>query len=144
MNILYTLTIHFIRYWLIPGWRPFHLQNCLNSYRFNKVLEIFVRDFGPYWHNSVTQLLEICQLHMWSPHPPPLRPPKVQRCCIKLGTVFYLFIFMYAYIYLFILSAVVILKTPLWDDCEMGCYPSEYVSAVVIKWWKWVTTLGRL
>ncbi|KAG8536220.1 hypothetical protein GDO81_026873 [Engystomops pustulosus] len=47
----YTLTGHFIRYnMLVMGWTPFCLQNCLNSswHRFNKVLEAFLRDFGPY------------------------------------------------------------------------------------------------
>ncbi len=31
---------------------------------FNKVLETFLRDFGPYWHDSITQLLQICRLHI--------------------------------------------------------------------------------
>ncbi len=47
----HTLTCHFIRYTLlVPGWTPFCLQNCLNSswHIFNKLLEIFLRDFGPY------------------------------------------------------------------------------------------------
>ncbi len=44
---------------------PFCLRNFLNSssHRFNKVLETFLRDVGPYWHDSITQLLQICQLH---------------------------------------------------------------------------------
>ncbi len=51
---------------LVPGWIPFFLQNGLNSswHRFNKVLETFLRDFGPYWHDSITQLLQICLLHI--------------------------------------------------------------------------------
>ncbi len=55
----HTLTGHFIRYTLLVlGWTPFFLQNCLNSlwHRFNKVLETFLRDFGPYWHDNITQL----------------------------------------------------------------------------------------
>ncbi len=34
----------------VLGWTPFCLQNCLNSswHRFNKVLETFFRDVGPY------------------------------------------------------------------------------------------------
>ncbi len=51
MHYGHTLTGHFIRYTLlVPGLTPFCLQNCLNSswHRFNKVLEIFLRDFGPY------------------------------------------------------------------------------------------------
>ena len=50
-SFLYTLTGHFIRYTLlVPGWTPFCLQNCLNPswHRFNKVLETFLREFGPY------------------------------------------------------------------------------------------------
>ncbi len=65
---IYTLTGHFIRYTLLVlGWTPFCLQNCLNSsrHRFNKVLETFLRDFGPYWHDSITQLLQICRLHIY-------------------------------------------------------------------------------
>ncbi len=59
-----TLTGLFIL--LVPGWTPFWLQNCLNSlwHRFNKVLETFLRDFGPYWHDSITHLLQICRLHI--------------------------------------------------------------------------------
>ena len=46
---------------LLEGWTPFCLQNCLNSllHRFKKVLETFLRDFGPYWHDSIMQLLQI-------------------------------------------------------------------------------------
>ncbi len=45
---------------------PLCLQNCLNSscHRFNKVLETFLRDFGSYYHDSITQLLQICRLHI--------------------------------------------------------------------------------
>ncbi len=44
-------TGHFIRYTLLVwGWTPFCLQNCLN--------------FGQYWHDSITQLLQICRLHI--------------------------------------------------------------------------------
>ncbi len=63
----YTLTGHFIRYTLLVlGWTPFCLQNRLISswHRFNKVLETFFRYFGPYWDDSITQLLQICQLHI--------------------------------------------------------------------------------
>ncbi len=63
----HTLIGHFIRYTLlVPGWTHFCLQNCLNSswHRFNKVLETFLRDFGSYWHDSITQFLQICRLHI--------------------------------------------------------------------------------
>ncbi len=51
---------------LVPGWTPFCLQNCFNSlwHRFNKMLKTFLRDFGPYWHDSIMQLLEICRLQI--------------------------------------------------------------------------------
>ncbi len=67
IQCLYTLIGHFIRYTLlVPGWTPFCLQNCLNSswHRFNKVLETFLWDLCPYWHNNITQLLQICRLHI--------------------------------------------------------------------------------
>ncbi len=59
------------------GLDPFCLQNCLNSswHRFNKVLETFLRDFCPYWHDSIMQFLQICRLHIheanlpFPPHP---------------------------------------------------------------------------
>lgn len=50
----------------------FSLQNCLNSscHSFNKVLETFLRDVGPYWHVGVTQFLQICQLLIPDVNPP--------------------------------------------------------------------------
>ncbi len=77
---VYTLTGHFIRYTLlVPGWTPFCLQNCLNSlwHRFNKVLETFLWDFGPYWHDSIMQLLQICRLHIHDVNLPFHHIPKV-------------------------------------------------------------------
>ncbi len=76
----YTHTGHFIRYTLlVPGWTPFCFQNCLSSswHRFNKVLETFLRDFGPYWHDSITQLLQICRLHIHDANLPFHYIPKV-------------------------------------------------------------------
>ena len=67
----YTLTGHFIRYTLLVlGWTPFCLQNCLNPswYRFNKVLETFLREFGPYWHDSIMQLLQILWIRIRISH----------------------------------------------------------------------------
>ncbi len=76
----YTLTGHFIRYTLLlPGWTHVCLQNCLNSswHRFNEVLKTFLRDFGPYWHYSITQLLQICRLHIHDANLPFHHIPKV-------------------------------------------------------------------
>ncbi len=79
---IYTLTGHFIRYNLLaPVWTHFCRQNCLNSSwdRFNKVLETFLRVFGPYWHDSITQLLQICTSMMRIS-----RSSTSQRCFIGL------------------------------------------------------------
>ncbi len=76
----HTLTDHFNRYTLlVPDWTHFCLQNCLNSlwHRLNKVLETFLRDFGPYWHDSITQLLQICRLHIHDANLPFHHIPKV-------------------------------------------------------------------
>ena len=81
----YTLTSHFIRYsLLVLGWTPFFLQNCLNSlwHRFNKALKTFHRGFGPYWHDSIMQLLQICCLHIHDVNLPFHHIP--QRCSIGL------------------------------------------------------------
>ncbi len=78
---------HFIRYTLlVPGWTPFCLQNCLNSSwrRFNKVLETCLRDFGPYWHDSITQLLQICRLNIQDVN---LRSTTSQSCSIDWDLV---------------------------------------------------------
>ncbi len=80
----HTLTGHFIRYTLlVPGWTPFCLQNCLNSSwnRFNKVLETSLRNFGSYWHDSITQLLHICRLHI---HDVNLPFHHIPKCSIGL------------------------------------------------------------
>ncbi len=70
---IYVCTVYIHTYWPLyqvhlasTGLDPFCLQNCLNSswHRFNKVLETLLRDFGPYWHDSITQLLQICRLHI--------------------------------------------------------------------------------
>lgn len=51
---------------LVSGWTPFCLHNCLNSSRhwFNKVLGTLLGNSGPYWHDSTTQLLQICWSHV--------------------------------------------------------------------------------
>ncbi len=45
------------------------------------MLETFLRDFGPYWHESMTQLLLICRLHIHDANLPFHRIPK---CSIGL------------------------------------------------------------
>jgi len=65
MRKLLTFTSCFVRYTsLVPCWTTLCLQNCLNFswYKFKNVLQTFLRDFGSYWHNSVTLLLQICRL----------------------------------------------------------------------------------
>lgn len=39
------------------------LSALILKYKSNKLLETFLRDFGPCWHDDITQLLWICQLH---------------------------------------------------------------------------------
>lgn len=45
---------------------PLRLQNSSNSWwhRFNEGLETFLTDHNPYWHDSITRLTQICQLHI--------------------------------------------------------------------------------
>lgn len=53
---------HFIRYTLlVPGWTYSCFQSCFISswHRFKKVLETVLVGLGPYWHGSITQLLQI-------------------------------------------------------------------------------------
>lgn len=46
------LTGHFIRctFFLLLAWAPVDIQNCLSNlwHRFNKLMESFIRVFGPY------------------------------------------------------------------------------------------------
>ncbi len=44
---------------------------------YNKVLETFLRDFAPYWHDSITQLLQICRLLIHDVNLPFHHIPKV-------------------------------------------------------------------
>lgn len=48
-----------------PALTYFHFPNHLNSWwhGFNNVLDTFLRGFSSYWHDSIRQLLEICQLY---------------------------------------------------------------------------------
>lgn len=62
-----SLTGHFLNQtMLVLGWMPFCLQSFLklSCHTFNKVLEKFLRYFGPHWHDSVTQVLQIYRLHI--------------------------------------------------------------------------------
>ncbi len=71
--------------WSLDVTRSYRLKgNCLNFswHRFNKVLETFLRDFGPYWHDSITQLLQIYRLHIHDANL--LWFTKSQRCSIGL------------------------------------------------------------
>lgn len=64
----YTLAGHFIRRILLVGWWDhFCLKNCLNSshHTFTKVLETFLRDLISCCHDSITYLLQMCQLHIY-------------------------------------------------------------------------------
>ncbi len=125
----HSLTGHFIRYTLLVlGWTPFCLQNCLNSswHRFNKVLETFLRDFGPYWHDSITQLLQICRLHNQYIYGTGIsRSTTSQRCSIGLrsgdcGDH---------------LSKVNSLsKKPVWDDLSFVTWCIILLEVVIRRW----------
>ena len=47
-------------------WTSFALKNSLSSswYGFNKMLETFLWDSAPSWHDCITAFLQICQLHI--------------------------------------------------------------------------------
>ena len=61
----------FVLQWTSTSTGFFQFQNCFNSswHRFNKVMETFPRNFGPNWHDGLTQLVQICQLHICKPEP---------------------------------------------------------------------------
>ncbi len=83
-----TFTGHLFRFTLLVlGRTPLCLQNCLNAswHRFNKMLEIFLRYFGPYWHESITQLLQICRLHIHDAILPFHHIPKVLYTLISIS-----------------------------------------------------------
>ncbi len=140
---IYTLTGHFIRYTLlVPGWTPFCLQNCLNSswHRFNKVLETFLRDFGPYWPDSITQLLQICRLHIHDANSLVTPHPKDVLLDWDLVTVEAIWVKW---------THCHVQETSLrWFDlCDMVHYPAgssiRRWYTVVIKGWTWSATILR-
>ncbi len=51
------------------------------------MLETFIKDFGPYWHGSITQLLQICQLHIHDANLPFYHHPKYALLDWDLVTV---------------------------------------------------------
>lgn len=63
-SYIYTQCISYT--FIIMGRTPPLPQNSLNSLWVgsSKVLETFLRDSGPCWLDSITQLLQICQLHI--------------------------------------------------------------------------------
>lgn len=81
---LHIPTGRFIRHTLlVPDWPLFCLQKWLSSlwHKFIKVQTIF-RDFSPYWHDGITQSLQICWLHI---HVPMIsRSSTLPRCSIWL------------------------------------------------------------
>lgn len=76
----YILTGQLIMYTsLLPGWTHFCLHSCFSStwHRFNAALEILVRDFSPFSHDIITQLLHNCLLHIHDGNLLLLHIPKV-------------------------------------------------------------------
>lgn len=56
-------------------------------HRFKKVLETFLRVSGPYWYNSITQLVVICRLHI---HEANLPFPHIPKMLYWIDSVAYL------------------------------------------------------
>lgn len=77
-----TFTSHLIRYTLLVlGWNTF--QNI--CHRFNKKLQTLLTDYDPHRHDSTTQLLQICRLHLHDTNVPSHCIPK---CSIGLRSGF--------------------------------------------------------
>ncbi len=129
---------HFIRYiLLVPGWTAFCLQNFLNSswHRFNKVLETFLRDFCLYSHDRITQLLQICRLHIQDVNLPFHHIPKVLYW-IEILWLWRPFEYCH----------VQETSVRWFELCDMVHYPagsSHHGYTVVIKGWTWSATILR-
>ncbi len=121
-----TLAGHFIRCTLlVPGWTPFWLQNYLNSswHRFNKVLETFLRDFGPYWHDSITQLLQICRLHKHDVNLSFHHIPKV----LYWIEIWWLW-------RPWVKELIVMFKKPIWDDLSFVTWCMILLEVAIRRW----------
>ncbi len=121
---IYTLTGHFIMYTLLVlGWTPF----CLNSSwdRLNKVLETFLRDFGPYWHDSITQLLQICQLRI---HDANLRSHHIPKVLYWIQIWWLWRPFEKS-------ELIVMFKKPVWDDLSFVILSCIILLEVSIRRW---------
>ena len=135
--------LHFIRYTLpIKVWTPFCLQNCFNYSRhtLNKVLETFLGDFAPCWHDSITQLLQICWLHIYDANLPFHHIPKV-LCWIEIWWLWRPLEYS---------ELIVVFKKPVWDDMSFVTWciilPEAAIRrwcTVVIKGWTWSATILR-
>ncbi len=122
----YTLTGHFIRdTLLVPGWTPFCLQNCLNSswHRFNKVLETFLRGSAPYWHDSITQLLQIRRLHIHDANLPFQHIPKM----LYWTEIWWLWRLEYS-------ELTVMFKKPVWDDLSFVTRRVTLMKVAIRRW----------
>ncbi len=109
-------------------------------HRFNKVLETFPRDFGPYWHDSITQLLQICRLHIHDANLSFHHIPKVVYW-IEIWWLWRPFVES---------ELIVMFKKPVWDDLSFATWciillevASEDRYTVVIKGWTWSATILR-
>ena len=114
------------RYTLLgPGLDPFCLQNCLNSswHRFNKALETFLRDF-PYFHESITQLLQICRLHIHDANLPFHHIPKV----------FYWIEIWWLWRPLEYSELIVMFKKPVWDDLSFVTWHVILLEVAIRRW----------
>ena len=125
-HVTYSLA-DFIRYTLlVPGWTPFCLQNCLNPlwHRFNKVLETFLREFGPYWRVSITQLLQICRLHI---HDVNLPFHHILKGLYWIDIWWLWRPFEYS-------ELIIIFKKPVWDDSRSMTWRVILLEVAIRRW----------
>ncbi len=96
------------------------------------MLETFLRDFGLYWHESITQLQQICRLHIHDANLPFHHIPKTVEAIWEKWTHCH----------------VQETSLRLFELCDMVHYPAGSTSedgyTVVIKGWTWSATIFRL
>lgn len=73
---------------------------------FGSGLETFLKDFGPYWHDSITQFLQISRLHIYDANLLFHLIPKV-LCCVEIWWLWRPFDYS---------ELTVMFKKPVWDD----------------------------
>ncbi len=103
-----------------------HTQNYLNSswHKFNKLQETFLTDFGPYWLDSITQLLQIHRLHIHDANLPFHHIPKVLYW-IKTWWLWRPFEYT---------ELIVMFKKPVWDDFSFVTWRIILLEVAIRRW----------